>query len=248
MKNELMLAKEDSLRMTTLEIAERTGKKHKNVIRDVENMLTELYGADFKENFTGLKFETSEINGWAKENYKDPTGRKCKMYELDQRHTMTLISGYSILLRDRIICRWKELEDAEINRRRNMTEVEKAEEKVKEAQRMLDLARRVEALQTKIDTSAVFPMTAPADFNSNRISLIEIKDKYCPFIPVGRISMILTYYGIETGIFTNQKNMSIEMFKDEGIEDVIGLFVSEAECQISNSSKGIVVSQWLRDS
>jgi hypothetical protein len=46
----------NELTQTTLEIAERTGKRHDNVLRDTRNMLTELYGegglSKFRESFT----------------------------------------------------------------------------------------------------------------------------------------------------------------------------------------------------
>ncbi|ELF2618064.1 Rha family transcriptional regulator [Escherichia coli] len=69
--------------MTSLEIAELTGKRHKNVLRDCEK-LTEV---------TGLKNELSEIN------YTDPTGRELKAYRLTKKATFVLTAGYSAELR-----------------------------------------------------------------------------------------------------------------------------------------------------
>ncbi|MHC1826456.1 Rha family transcriptional regulator [Klebsiella pneumoniae] len=71
--------------MTSLEIAELTGKRHDNVIRDVRKMLEEL---------NGLSFE-----GVNEETYKDAKGETRTLYRLDRKHTFILVAGYSVQLR-----------------------------------------------------------------------------------------------------------------------------------------------------
>ena len=80
--------------MSSLEIAERTGKRHDHVMRDIRTMLDELGG-------TGPRFGGS---------YKDSTGRTLPCYELPKRECLILVSGYSVALRAVIIDRWQELE------------------------------------------------------------------------------------------------------------------------------------------
>lgn len=75
--------------MSSREIAELTGKMHKNVMRDISAMLT------------GLKSEPSDFEG----RYTDPTGRTLPCCNLPKRETMILVSGYSVALRARIIDR-----------------------------------------------------------------------------------------------------------------------------------------------
>lgn len=82
------------LTMSSREIAELTGKEHKNVIRDIRLMLT------------GLKTEPSNYVG----SYRDVTGRALPSFDLPKRETLILVSGYSVELRARIIDRWMELE------------------------------------------------------------------------------------------------------------------------------------------
>lgn len=53
-------------RMTSLMLAELSGKQHKNIMRDIRNM------EDAWEKITGLKFELSE--------YRDTTGRSLPCY------------------------------------------------------------------------------------------------------------------------------------------------------------------------
>ena len=78
--------------MSSLEIAELTGKEHKNVMADIRRMLVEIQSA---ENLA---------------DYKDGLGRAQPCLLLDKEETICLVSGYSAALRIRIIRRWQELE------------------------------------------------------------------------------------------------------------------------------------------
>jgi phage antirepressor YoqD-like protein len=80
--------------MTSREIAELTGKEHFNVMRDIRTMLAEL-----KED--ALKFEAI---------YLDAINRPQTEYHLDRELTETLLTGYSAVLRRKVIARWRELE------------------------------------------------------------------------------------------------------------------------------------------
>ena len=86
-----------NITMTSREIAELTGKRHDNVMRDTRNMLLELYGDEGV-----LKFEDTIID--------QQNGQEYAVYTLPKRETMILVSGYSITMRAKIIDRWQELE------------------------------------------------------------------------------------------------------------------------------------------
>ena len=90
----ITFANADNLKMSSREIAELTGKQHKNVKRDIEKMITGL-------ELDALNFEHI---------YFDTQGRKQAEYHLNQELTITLISGYSVKLRHAIVKRWMELE------------------------------------------------------------------------------------------------------------------------------------------
>ena len=85
------------LTMSSREIAELTGKAHRNVMRDIRVMLQELFG-----DVGLLKFEHTEVN--------EQNGTAYPVFVLPKRETLILVSGYSIELRARIIDRWQELE------------------------------------------------------------------------------------------------------------------------------------------
>ena len=84
----------ETMTMTSREIAELTGKQHKDVLYDIRKMLVELgkTSADFSADLP------------------DAYGRPQPAFNLPKRETLILVSGYSIPMRARIIDRWQELE------------------------------------------------------------------------------------------------------------------------------------------
>ena len=85
--------------MTSLEIAEVTGKNHAHIMRDIRKLLTQ--GVN-KSNF-GLV------------EYTDKKGEQRPCYELTKKGCFILASGYDAVLREKIINRWVELETKERN-------------------------------------------------------------------------------------------------------------------------------------
>lgn len=85
-----------SITMSSREIAELTQKEHRHVVRDIETM-----------------FERLEINaeGYAHFWTHPQNGQTYREFKLTEDLTLTLISGYNIKLRKRIIDRWQELEN-----------------------------------------------------------------------------------------------------------------------------------------
>lgn len=85
----------NQLTMSTREIAQLTGKHHRHVKRDAEKLLDAL--ALDKQGYAQL---------WV-----DPqNGQKYTEYSLPKDLTITLVSGYNVQLRHRIVTRWQELE------------------------------------------------------------------------------------------------------------------------------------------
>ena len=80
--------------MTSLQIAEATGKRHDHIIRDIRNLLEKGVGA---HNFG----ETS---------YTDKSNRQSPMYQLTPKGCLILASGYDPVLREKIIDKLEELQ------------------------------------------------------------------------------------------------------------------------------------------
>lgn len=85
-------------RMSSLEIAELTGKRHDNIVRDIRSLL--------KQGVSHLNFEES--------SYKQPQPRggykELPCFELTKKGCLILASGYDAVLREKIIDRWEQLE------------------------------------------------------------------------------------------------------------------------------------------
>lgn len=82
--------------MTSREIAELTGKRHGDVIRDIRNIELQL---EDDANLRHERFQSlTDTRGYTSE------------YLLNKKQTLLLVSGYNVLLRARIIDRWEELE------------------------------------------------------------------------------------------------------------------------------------------
>jgi Rha family phage regulatory protein len=81
--------------MSSLEIAELTGKEHYNVLADIRNMLIEL-------DYLATEFSGTRI---------DSRGHTKPIFNLPKRESLLLVSGYNLKLRAKIIDRWQELEE-----------------------------------------------------------------------------------------------------------------------------------------
>lgn len=120
--------------MSSLEIAELTGKAHKNVLADIRIMLDELElsWADFSAQ------------------YKDSTGRSLPCFNLDREMTDTLLTGYSAKMRLAVIKRWRELE-SHVAQPRELSRMELIQLAFEAEQARLHLTIQVEAQAKKID-------------------------------------------------------------------------------------------------
>lgn len=82
--------------ITSREIAELTGKLHHHVLRDIDNLVSEL--------------QPNLVAGFKSSTYIDNSGKSNRQYELDRDSTYCLMAGYDANSRMRIIKRWQELE------------------------------------------------------------------------------------------------------------------------------------------
>lgn len=83
--------------MTSLQIAEVTGKMHKHILRDIKNLIDK--GAS-ETNF-GLT------------SYSDKQGKSQPMYNLTPKGCLILASGYNVVLREKIVDKLEEYQQKE---------------------------------------------------------------------------------------------------------------------------------------
>lgn len=79
--------------MSSREIAELTGKTHKNILADIRKQNKELQSAEISAH------------------YKDSKGRTQVELMLNKENTLILVSGYNVHMRAAVIRRWQQLEE-----------------------------------------------------------------------------------------------------------------------------------------
>jgi len=94
------IALSNNLTMSSREIADLTGKQHSNVLRDIKNMMEEL------------KRDDSVLNDELYHGYTDEKDGRgyISIIRLNRHLTETLVTGYSVILRSKVIQRLHELE------------------------------------------------------------------------------------------------------------------------------------------
>lgn len=141
-------------KMSSLQIADATGKEHKNIIRDIDILISK--GID------KLNFELT--------SYKDKSNRYQRMYSLTMKGCLILASGYDPILREKIINRWEELE---LNNKQNfeipttlsgalMLAARQAEQLEKQEALLLEQAPKVEFYEAVTGSSDTIDMRSVA--------------------------------------------------------------------------------------
>ena len=87
-------------RMTSLEIAQVTGKMHKDVLKAIRNMEPAW------EKTTERKFALSE--------YKDSTGRTLPCYSLNKMECLYIATKFNDEARAKLVIRWQQLEQDQV--------------------------------------------------------------------------------------------------------------------------------------
>ena len=119
--------------MTSREIAELTGKEHKNVKRDIEKMFLEL-------ELGALSFERT---------YKDVQNKEQTEYCLNRELSLTLVTGYDVKRRHAINVRWIELEEKARNPIAAMSRVQLLKLALDSEEERAQLEHKVEVLTPK---------------------------------------------------------------------------------------------------
>lgn len=109
--------------MSSKEIADLTGKRHDHVLRDIRAYVGAVVQMERGIDVRSLDWGGSEgvqlfgetpIGGVTCRFEVNPqNGQSYPVYYLDKSATLTIVAGYNVLLRKRIIDRWQELESTQ---------------------------------------------------------------------------------------------------------------------------------------
>ena len=97
---------QEELRMTSLDIAEISGKPHNDVLKAIRKMEPAWV------EVTGGNFSLSE--------YLDPTGRKLPCYLLTKTETLYIATKFKDEMRAKLVLRWEELERERLGDRQQL--------------------------------------------------------------------------------------------------------------------------------
>jgi anti-repressor protein len=197
------------LAMSSRDIAARTGKRHKHVLRDIEKVFSELEIA--RTNY-GLC-------------YTDPNNRQRKEYLLPKNLTLTLVSGYSVKLRAAIIDRWQDLEasDSRFDLPKSFSEALRLSADLAEKNESLALkitkdAPKVEFYDTVTKSPTVCQMAVAAQvaqFPFGRNTLFQKLRAEGVLLSGGKRHNLPKQYFIERGLFTVQESSYTSKATDE---------------------------------
>lgn len=210
--------------MTSVEVAELCQKRHDNVMSDVRIMLNHL------------EIQSPDFSG----DYTDSRGRRYPCFYLPKDLCLTLVSGYNVVLRKRIIDRWLELEQSQpVKTPQSFAEAlrlaaDLEEQKERLQQQLTEAAPKVEFVDRYVTAngSMTFRQVAKlleAKEPEFRLFLIESHVMY-------RLNNVLTPYSqhIDAGRFevrtgtTNTSNYAFSQsrFTAKGVQWIGGLWTA----------------------
>lgn len=194
--------------MSSIEIAELTGKPHNDVLKAIRTM-EPAWG-----KVTEGKFSLSE--------YKDSTGRTLPMYELSKIECLYIATKFNDEARAKLVLRWEELET---ERQRPLST---AEMLVRSAQLLVDQEREMNKLRTEVaeikqrTTTDLKHSTVVAYVSRNGINL-DVKR----YGAIGtKASNLCKKRGIEPSKVNAPRWGSVKVYPDEVLAEV---FTAEKE-------------------
>lgn len=156
--------------MSSREIAELTGKPHRNVLADIRNMLKKL-------EVDSAKFSAQ---------YKDSTGRSLPCFHLNRYYTEVLVTGYDVKRRAAVIKRWYDLETGAAQPQmkdpqlaamvKMLTDLDNVKHEQAEQQKQIaDLGAKIEKTPMEYYTVAGFASLRNEKINVNKAGMLGRK-------------------------------------------------------------------------
>ena len=163
----------NSQTMSSREIAKLTGKQHPHIVRDIKIMLDKIH--------PNLDDIDSKVI-FAK--YKVLNNREViDCFDLPKRETLILISGYNAQLRAKIIDRWMELEQKELQKQKSL---------ISRSEARLEYRPMTDAIKEAHDEIKPYHFSNEADL-INRIVLGMTASKFRSYNDFGKNDSIRDY-------------------------------------------------------
>lgn len=194
--------------MSSIEIAELTGREHKNVMAAIRSM------EESWEKVSGLRFKLA--------NYTDAQGKPRPCYELTKIECLYIATKFNDEARAKLVIRWEQLET---EKQRPLSQLEilaqSAQFLLEQEYKMKQLENEVSELRQRT-TVDLKRSTVVAYVNRNNISL-DVKR----FGAIGnKCSRLCKKRGIEPSKVNDPRWGSVKVYPDEILDEV---FESEKE-------------------
>ena len=188
--------------MSSIEIAELTGKQHKHVMEAIRTMEPAW------QNVNGSNFRLVD--------YTDKKGEKRPCYELNKTECLYVATKFNDEARAKLVLRWEELETEK------QKDLSPAEYLLRQAQMMVENERRMKALENKVDeieqrtTTDLKHSTVVAYVSRNNINL-DVKR----YGAIGtKASNLCKKRGIETSKVNDPRWGSVKVYPDEILDEI----------------------------
>lgn len=212
--------------MSSREIAVLTEKQHQHVKRDVEKMLVEL---------------EEDVSRFGR-IYLDSMNREQTEYLLDRELTETLLTGYSALLRRKVIARWRELESRPSSdplaglppEQRALVGVMLDNAQIKQEQERQ--ANSLALIERRVEESAQYHLMLVRPANAESIVHIRERINKLYGLPARIVDMVMrqsVYAPKPAGMVKNAREeaqgSSYAVYWTKDVSKVFDLFVGECE-------------------
>lgn len=208
--------------MLSTEIAELTGKLHKNVMRDIDVIIEQL---------------TSSNLSWSVKprEYKAGNGQMQPCYELDHEATMVVVTGYDVVARTKVIKRWLELE-SEVHKQLTANEI-----LAQSALALVEHDRRLDSAETEIKHISAQVADLQVDLRNGvphgYVSKANALRQYGRGLSKAIFEAVMTEFDVKTQSYVHYaEGHSVATFGylENVIPDVIEKFISSLEQVTTN--------------
>lgn len=167
--------------MTSLEIAEVTGKQHSDIMRAIRNMEP--------------AWEKVSQSKFALASYKDAQGKDRPCYNLTKRECLFIATKFNDEARARLVIRWEQLETE------NRPKLSQLEILVMSAQNLLEQSKRLEKVEQRLEQ-----MEQEREENGRLLLEVRLSDNTVPEISLrDKIRQLVNRYTAATN--TDQRDV-----------------------------------------